>query len=415
MARWKVLVTGGAGFIGSNFIRYVLREHPDWIIINLDKLTYAGNLANLSDIETNYGLSHRSSPTTNPPPRTTNHELRTKNYEPRYYFVKGDICDRNLVDSLFSGAYFTHHSSLVTGLTPNPESLIPDAVVNFAAESHVDRSILDATPFIETNIKGTQALLDAARAHWSASVTSRTQDPRPKTFLQISTDEVYGSLEEAGAFTEKSPLEPNSPYAASKAAAELLCRAYQKTYNLPIIITRSSNNYGPYQFPEKLIPLMIRNALNGKPLPVYGEGKQVRDWLHVEDNCRAIDLVLRNGRPGEAYNIGGNCEKKNIDVVNLICDILKEKSKQYSLLITHHSSLHELIEFIGDPRGAAHDFRYALDCSKIRRELGWEPTHDFTKGLEQVVKWYLENQDWVEKVITGEYQAYYGKIYGSQG
>jgi dTDP-glucose 4,6-dehydratase len=384
VARWKVLVTGGAGFIGSNFIRYVLREHPDWIVINLDKLTYAGNLTNLTDIESQYGLSHHSSPIT------------------RYYFVKGDITDRKLVDSLFTGAYFTHNSSLITHYSPKI-----DAVVNFAAESHVDRSILDASPFIETNIKGTQVLLDAARAHWSASVASRTQDPRPKTFLQISTDEVYGSLEEAGEFTEESCLRPSNPYAASKAAAELLCHAYHKTHNLPIIITRSSNNYGPYQFPEKLIPLMIRNALAGKKLPVYGEGKEVRHWLYVEDNCRAIDLVLRNGRPGEAYNIGGSYEKQNIEVVQAICDILKRRTANHELRTT--------IRHIKDPRGAAHDFRYALDCSKIRKELGWEPTHDFTKGLEQVVEWYLENQDWVDKVITGEYQDYYGKIYGSQG
>ena len=412
-----LLVTGGAGFIGSNFIRYVLREHPNWTVINLDKLTYAGNLANLTDIETNYGLSHHSSPVT------------------RYYFVKGDICDRDLVDSLLTGAYFTHHSSLVTGLTLNPESLIPDAVVNFAAESHVDRSILDATPFIETNIKGTQVLLDAVRKHWSASAASPTDYELRTTnrFIQISTDEVYGALGDTGEFTEESPLQPNSPYAASKAAAELLCRAYYKTYNLPIIITRSSNNYGPYQFPEKLIPLMIRNAVNGKPLPIYGEGKQVRDWLYVEDNCRAIDLVLQKGKPGEAYNIGGSCEKKNIDVVNLLCDILKEELRSSSLIhnpesfnpatsdsrlnndpspITDHSSLNKLIEFIADPRGAAHDFRYALDSSKIKRELGWEAERDFEEGLERTIEWYLDNQDWVENVITGEYQEYYRRIYG---
>jgi len=393
MARWKVLVTGGAGFIGSNFIRYILREHPDWIVINLDKLTYAGNLANLADIETNYGLSHHSSPIT------------------RYYFVKGDITDRDLVDSLFSGAYFTHHSSPITH---HPATI--DAVVNFAAESHVDRSILDATPFIETNIKGTQVLLDAARKYWSGSGASPTDYELRTTnrFIQISTDEVYGALGDTGVFTEESSLEPNSPYAASKAAAELLCRAYHKTYDLPIIITRSSNNYGPYQFPEKLIPLMIRNALNGKPLPVYGEGKQVRDWLYVEDNCRAIDLVLQNGKPGEVYNIGGSCEKKNIDVVRQICSILDEKLKQFPSLITHHSSLNELIQFIADPRGAAHDFRYALDTSKIKEELGWKPKRDFTEGLEKTVEWYLKNQDWVENVITGEYQEYYEKIYGSR-
>lgn len=394
----RLLVTGGAGFIGSNFIRYVLREHLDWTVINLDKLTYAGNLANLADIESRYG---GSSVTLNPESLT-----------PRYYFVKGSITDRNLVDTLLSGTYFTRHSSLVTGITLNPESLIPDALINFAAESHVDRSILDATPFIETNIKGTQVLLDAARAHWGFASDSRLSTPDSRRFIQVSTDEVYGALGDIGEFTEASPIEPNSPYAASKAAAELLCRAYHKTYALPIIITRSSNNYGPYQFPEKLIPLMIRNALNGKPLPVYGEGKQIRDWLYVDDNCRAIDLVLRRGRMGEVYNIGGNCEKRNIDVVNLLCDILDEKLKADPSLITHHSSLNELIEFISDPRGAAHDFRYALDCSKIKEDLGWEPERTFEEGLERTVEWYLENQDWVEGVITGEYQEYYEKIYG---
>jgi dTDP-glucose 4,6-dehydratase len=218
-------------------------------------------------------------------------------------------------------------------------------------------------------------------------------------------------LEEAGVFTEESPIQPNSPYAASKAAAELLSRAYHKTYNLPIIITRSSNNYGPYQFPEKLIPLMIRNALRGKPLPVYGEGKQVRDWLYVEDNCRAIDLVLRKGRVGEVYNVGGSCEKQNSDVVNLLCDILKEKLRSSSL-IPNPESFNPKIQFIADPRGAAHDFRYALDCSKIEREPGWKPRVDFEEGLQQTAEWYLENQKWVESVITGEYQEYYERVYG---
>ncbi len=300
------------------------------------------------------------------------------------------------------------HLLRLSGFPPTTHHLLPTAVINFAAESHVDRSILDATPFIETNIKGTQVLLDAARAHWGSASAASPTDYELRTtnrFIQISTDEVYGSLEEAGVFTEESPLEPNSPYAASKAAAELLCRAYHKAYGLPIIITRSSNNYGPYQFPEKLVPLMIRNALNGKPLPVYGEGKQVRDWLYVEDNCRAIDLVLQKGKPGEVYNIGGNCEKRNIDVVREICSTLDEK-------LAASSSLDKLIEFIDDPRGAAHDFRYALDCTKIQKELGWKPEVAFEEGLERTVAWYLENQDWVEGVITGEYQEYYEKIYG---
>ena len=343
----RVLVTGGAGFIGSNFISYGLSSHPDWEIVNLDKLTYAGNLANLKDIESN----------------------------PRYRFNKEDIADRELVDNLFKEEKF-------------------DAVVNFAAESHVDRSILDASPFIETNVKGTQVLLEAARQY------------PVERFIQISTDEVYGSLGETGKFTEESLLQPNSPYAASKAAADMLCRTYHKAYGLPIIITRSSNNYGPYQFPEKLIPLMIRNALNGKELPVYGEGKNVRDWLYVEDNCRAIDLVLQEGRVGEVYNIGGDCEKKNIEVVKQICDILERHT-------TNHK-LRTRIRHIPDPRGAAHDFRYALDCSKVKEDLGWKPECDFEKGLERTVEWYLENQDWVESVITGEYKEYYEKVYGAE-
>ncbi len=344
----KILITGGCGFIGSNFIHYVLRHHEDWQVVNLDKLTYAGNLANLKDVEG----------------------------DPRYKFVKGDIADRELVSRLFQEEKF-------------------DAVVNFAAESHVDRSILDPSPFIETNVKGTQVLLEAARQY------------KVERFIQISTDEVYGSLGETGKFTEESPLQPNSPYAASKAAADLLCRAYYKAYGVPVIITRSSNNYGPYQFPEKLIPLMIRNALAGKELPVYGEGKNVRDWLYVEDNCRAIDLVLERGRVGEVYNIGGNCEKRNIEVVNAICEILKN----------HHLTQHltPKIRFIKDPRGAAHDYRYALDCSKIKSALGWEPQVSFEHGLKRTVEWYLANQAWMESVITGEYQEYYQKVYGANG
>ncbi len=395
-----LLVTGGCGFIGSNFIRYVLSEHPDWIVINLDKLTYAGNLANLADVEAKYGTSH------NLRPNTQNLRPNLQDLTPRYYFVKGDICDRKLIDSIFSGAYFSSNPLIL-----NPESLlIPNIVVNFAAESHVDRSILDPSPFIETNIKGVQVLLEAARTHW---LDSNTQDQRPKTFLQISTDEVYGSLGETGEFTEESPLQPNSPYAASKAAADLLCRTYYKAYGVPVIITRSSNNYGPYQFPEKLIPLMIRNALHGKPLPIYGKGENIRDWLYVEDNCRAIDLVLRKGRVGEVYNIGGGCEKKNIEVVHLICDILKEKLRA-SPLIPNLESFNPEIQFIKDPRGAAHDFRYALDCTKIKEELGWEPKVSFEEGLRQTVEWYLKNQDWVESVITGEYLEYYQRIYASR-
>jgi len=391
-----LLVTGGCGFIGSNFIRYVLREHPHWTIVNLDKLTYAGNLANLSDIEAVCGLSALAN----------TQDLRPSSWRARYYFVKGDICDRKLVNSLISGEYFSSHD-----FPPTTHHLQPTAIINFAAESHVDRSILDASPFIETNIKGTQVLLDATHAHWACSSNLPPTTHRSPVFIQISTDEVYGSLGETGKFTEESPLQPNSPYAASKAAADMLCRAYHKAYGLPIIITRSSNNYGPYQFPEKLIPLMIRNALIGKELPVYGKGQQIRDWLYVEDNCRAIDLVLQKGQPGEVYNIGGDCEKQNIDVVNLICDILEQHLPK---LPTTHYPLRAQIKFIADPRGAAHDFRYALDCSEIKEELGWKPRHDFREGLERTVEWYLKNQEWVGSVITGEYQEYYQRVYGSE-
>jgi dTDP-glucose 4,6-dehydratase len=408
-----ILVTGGAGFIGSNFIRYIFRKHPNWTVINLDKLTYAGNLANLTDIEQQYGVSSdHERRTTNHEPRTKNQELGTRNQPPRYYFVKGSITDRELIDSLFTGNYFANQEPRTTN-----QELNIDIVVNFAAESHVDRSILDASPFIETNIKGTQVLLEAIRTHWGSASASPHRLPtthHSPVFLQISTDEVYGALGETGKFTEESPLLPNSPYAASKASAEMLCRAYHVAYELPIIVTRSSNNYGSYQFPEKLIPLMIRNALNGKPLPVYGEGKQVRDWLYVEDNCAAIDAVLQSGKPGEVYNIGGNCEKPNIDVVKQICSILDQKLKSSSSLVTRHSSLNELIEFIADPRGAAHDFRYALDSSKISEALGWKPEVAFEEGLKRTVNWYLQNQDWVENVITGEYQEYYRRVYGTE-
>jgi len=340
----RLLVTGGCGFIGSNFIHYALREHDDWEVVNLDRLTYAGNPANLSDIEG----------------------------DERYSFVRGDIADRDLVDGLFRD-----------GL---------DAVVNFAAETHVDRSILDPSPFIDTNVRGTQVLLEAARNHDVGR------------FVHISTDEVYGSVTE-GRFTEDSPLRPNSPYAASKAAADLLCRAYHISYGVPVMVTRSSNNYGPYQFPEKLIPLMIRNALAGMDLPVYGEGAQVRDWLYVEDNCRAIGMVLMKGRPGEIYNIGGGSERRNIEVVEMICRALGER------LNRDPEDFKRLIKHIRDPRGAAHDFRYALECSKMRG-LGWMPVVSFEEGLARTVEWYLANQDWVEGVITGEYLEYCRRVYG---
>ncbi len=326
-----LLVTGGAGFIGSNFVRHMLHHHS-YRIINLDKLTYAGNLENLADVE-----SH-----------------------PKYRFVKGDICDRLLLENLFE------------------EEKI-DAVLNFAAESHVDRSILGAKIFVETNVLGTQTLLDVAKQYGV------------ERFLQVSTDEVYGTLGETGYFTEETPLAPNSPYSASKAGADFLVRAYHETFKMPTLITRCSNNYGPYHFPEKLIPLMIANALNDKPLPVYGDGLNVRDWLYVEDHCRAIDVVLHNGKLGEVYNIGGHNEKRNIDIVKLI---LQKLGKPESL-----------ITFVKDRPG--HDRRYAIDASKIERTLGWKPQETFETGIEKTVQWYLDNRKWWERIISGEYQKYY--------
>lgn len=327
-----LLVTGGAGFIGSNFIRFMLRAHASYRIVNLDKLTYAGNLENLTDVESN----------------------------PRYHFSKGDIQDRSLLESLFKAHRI-------------------DAVVNFAAESHVDRSILGAKVFVETNVLGTQTLLDAAK-HFSV-----------EKFLQVSTDEVYGSLGDTGYFTEETPLAPNSPYSASKAGADLLVRAYHETFQMPTLITRCSNNYGAYHFPEKLIPLMIANALNDKPLPVYGDGLNVRDWLYVEDHCRAIDAVLHKGETGEVYNIGGHNEKTNLEIVRLILEKLGKPES--------------LITFVKDRAG--HDRRYAIDASKIERELGWRPAETFETGIEKTVRWYLENRSWWERILSGAYQQYY--------
>ena len=331
----KVLVTGGAGFIGSNFIRYALREHSDWDITNLDKLTYAGNLENLAVIEK----------------------------EKRYHFVKGDISDGKLVDALFDGGF--------------------DIVVNFAAESHVDRSIMDPSPFIKTNIEGTNVLLKASR---QCGV---------KRFLQVSTDEVYGSLGLKGRFREQSPVAPNSPYSASKAAADLMCRVYYVTYNLPVIITRCSNNYGPYQFPEKLIPLVVTNALENKEVPVYGDGLNIRDWIYVEDHCCALDQVIHNGRLGEIYNIGANKEKTNLELVKNLLDILGKP--------------HSLMTFVTDRPG--HDRRYALSASKIRRELGWKPKVSIHEGLRRTVQWYIDNEDWWQRIKSGEYAQYYQRMY----
>lgn len=331
----KILVTGGAGFIGSNFIRHFLRAHPQDSVVNLDKLTYAGNLANLSDVQS----------------------------LPNYTLVRGDVCDAERVDSL---------------LAPPP-----DAIVHFAAESHVDRSILDAREFVRTNVQGTFTLLDSARRH---------KVPR---FLLVSTDEVYGSMRPGESAGESSPLEPNSPYAASKAAADLLARSFWTTYRFPVVLTRASNNYGPFQFPEKLIPLMITNALEGKKLPVYGDGLNERDWIFVEDHCAGLERVLERGQPGETYNIGYGEPVTNLKIVRRLLQILGKPE--------------DLIEFVPDRPG--HDRRYSLDTHKIRRELDWEPAVNLEKGLARTVEWYQTHHEWVSLTKSGEYRGYYQKLY----
>ncbi|MCY9592018.1 dTDP-glucose 4,6-dehydratase [Paenibacillus chitinolyticus] len=331
----KLLVTGGAGFIGSNFVLYMLRQHPSYTIINLDALTYAGNLENLKSVE--------------------NH--------PNYRFVKANITDQRAIQDIFRQGI--------------------DVVVNFAAESHVDRSILDPEIFVRTNVMGTQVLLDAAKAYGV------------QKFIQVSTDEVYGSLEETGLFTEETPLSPNSPYSASKAGGDMLVRAYHETFGLPVNITRCSNNYGPYQFPEKLIPLIIANALDDKSLPVYGDGQNIRDWLYVEDHCSAIDLVIHHGRNGEVYNIGGNNERTNLAIIKTI---LQELGKPENL-----------ITFVPDRPG--HDRRYGIDPSKIMLELGWKPKYHFESGIKETINWYLQNRSWWENIRSGAYQDYYTRQY----
>ena len=335
----RILVTGGCGFIGSNFIRLQLSEYQEIEVTNLDKLTYAGNLENLKDFESHSG----------------------------YQFVKGDITDPEVVNSLLDSVDF-------------------DAVINFAAESHVDRSILDSGPFIQTNIVGTQVLLDAARKH------------EVNRYVQVSTDEVYGSLGPEGLFTEQTPIAPNSPYSASKAAADLLVRSYVNTFGFPAVITRCSNNYGPYQFPEKLIPLFISNAREGKSLPIYGEGTNVRDWIHVMDHCRGIDAALRKGEPGQVYNFGGHAEMQNIEITKLLLKLLDKPES--------------LIEYVTDRPG--HDLRYAIDCSKAESELGWKVETDFQAGLKETIDWYLENPEWVNRIRTGKYREYYEQQYGTR-
>ncbi|MBP2028343.1 dTDP-glucose 4,6-dehydratase [Acetoanaerobium pronyense] len=345
----NILVTGGAGFIGSNFIKYML-QHKDCNIVNLDLLTYAGNIKNLE------GLSENK----------------------RYTYIKGDILNRGLLDYIF-------------------RTFEIQIVVNFAAESHVDRSIEDPEIFLKTNVMGTQALLDTAKDYWKLNLADKYSKEFEKgvKFIQVSTDEVYGSLGPSGYFTEETCLAPNSPYSATKASADMMVRAYYETYGLPVCITRCSNNYGPYQFPEKLIPLMINNALKGLSLPVYGDGKQVRDWLYVEDHCSAISAVIEKGKSGEVYNIGGNNEKENIEIVKLILDKLGKE--------------HSLITHVKDRLG--HDRRYAIDNTKINKELGWSPSYKFEEGMEKTITWYLENVEWMEDIVSGEYMRYYNKMY----
>jgi dTDP-glucose 4,6-dehydratase len=349
----RLLVTGGAGFIGSNFIRFWIERHPEDRLVMLDALTYAGNLENLASV-----VDHAS-----------------------YRFVRGDIRDLPLVVQLFA-----------------EENI--NIVAHFAAESHVDRSILGPQAFIETNIQGTFTLLEAARGSWGDNLGE-------KRFIHISTDEVYGSLGfDEPAFTEESRYRPNSPYAASKAASDHLTHAYHHTYGIPAIITHCSNNYGPYQFPEKLIPLMIVNALKGKLLPVYGEGRNIRDWIYVDDHCRALESILDRGAAGEIYNIGGNSEKRNIDVVTAICDIIDER------LGLRDNKTRDLITFVADRPG--HDLRYAINTAKISQELGWTPQESFDTGLRKTIDWYLGNKDWWQRVRSGAYKTYYQAQYGQR-
>lgn len=348
-----ILITGGAGFIGSHVVRRFVSNYPDYKIVNLDKLTYAGNLENLRDIED----------------------------KPNYEFVKGDIVDAGFIQQLFEKHQF-------------------DAVIHLAAESHVDRSISNPIEFVMTNVVGTVTLLNAAKNSWKASLGTK---PEGKLFYHVSTDEVYGTLGETGLFTEETKYDPHSPYSASKASSDHFVRAYYDTYGLPVVISNCSNNYGPYHFPEKLIPLAINNIKNNKPIPVYGKGENVRDWLFVEDHARAIDTIFHKGKQGETYNIGGNNEWKNIDLIRLLCSIMDRK------LGRAEGESAKLITFVKDRAG--HDLRYAIDSGKLQRELGWEPSLQFEEGLERTVDWYLSNEGWLKHVTSGEYQNYYKEQY----
>ncbi len=348
------LVTGGAGFIGSNFVLYMLGKYDDVFIINVDKLTYAGNLENLKSVE--------------------NH--------PRYTFVQADICDDKAIADIFA-------------------KYDVDYVVNFAAESHVDRSIADPEIFVRTNVLGTVNLLNNAKKAWQIGDDQYKEGVK---YLQVSTDEVYGSLGETGYFMETTPLDPHSPYSSSKASADLFVKAYGDTYKFPINITRCSNNYGPYQFPEKLIPLIMNNTLNHKNLPVYGDGMQVRDWLYVDDHCKAIDMVIRDGVPGEVYNVGGHNERPNIFIVKTIINYIKENVDE---TVGEH-----MITYVTDRKG--HDRRYGIDPQKIKDALGWYPETPFEEGIVKTMKWYLDNAEWVENVTSGAYQQYYEKMYANK-
>jgi dTDP-glucose 4,6-dehydratase len=350
----NVLVTGVAGFIGSNFVYYYLADHPDRTIIGLDNLSYAGNLENLREL--------------------------TDEQNERFQFIKADITDPDQIGKIFDN---------------NPV----DGLINLAAETHVDRSIIDPQVFLKTNILGTHTLLEAAKKSWCSNEGTWAEG---KKFIQVSTDEVYGSLGPTGYFNEKTPLDPHSPYSASKASSDLVVKAYHDTYGMPINITRCSNNYGPYQFPEKLIPLLINNALHHQQIPVYGDGRQVRDWLFVEDHCRAIDLVYEKGQSGEVYNIGGNNEKENIELIKIILSIIGR--------MTGDDTINEgLISYVKDRPG--HDRRYAIDAVKIRNNLGWRHRINFEKGIEKTVRWYLDHPIWIHNVISGEYTRFYEKNY----
>ncbi len=352
----NLLITGGAGFIGSHVVRLMVRKYPDYRIVNLDKLTYAGNLANLRDVED----------------------------EPNYSFVKGDICDFEAVYALMQ-AYRI------------------DGVIHLAAESHVDRSIKDPFTFARTNVLGTLALLQAAKCYWE----TLPEGFEGKRFYHISTDEVYGALPfDESLFSERTKYDPHSPYSASKASSDHFVRAYHDTYNLPTVVTNCSNNYGPYQFPEKLIPLFINNIRNGKPLPVYGKGEHVRDWLYVEDHARAIDLIFHRGRVGESYNIGGFNEWRNIDLIRLLIKTVDR------LLGRPEGSSEGLITYVTDRAG--HDLRYAIDATKLKEELGWEPSLQFEEGLEKTVRWYLDNEAWLARITSGEYEKYYEEMYAGR-